>query len=82
MEFKPLTDDKLMSNGIRNLSIPQRTEQSLLLTRKAKIELMQNGTTDVICPKCKSKPKIVVNTRERYIFKCECGDIGDYEIYL
>jgi hypothetical protein len=87
MEFRPISDDKLMSNGMRNLSrtpltFPQRTEESDLLIKKVKTDLMQKGSTEVICPKCGSKIAIIYNTAERFAVSCECCYIREYEIYL
>ena len=43
---------------------------------KARSELIKTGKTTVICPKCKTHPKRIIQSENREIVKCECGYVG------
>lgn len=59
------------------------SQQSLLLAKQARMEMMENGCITVICPKCQEHPKITTTLRgERTIVICRCGYIINVDINL
>lgn len=57
--------------------------QSHMLAKRAKKELLNYGTTTVICPRCEAYPAIITTLRgERTIVSCGCGFVYDAEINL
>lgn len=59
----------------------QISEESILLARKAKTEQMQNGMVSVICPRCQTHPKVIIDGNRIYV-KCDCMYVRDGEIFF
>ena len=68
---------------IHNNTTLSPTETNLISTLidKAWTELERDSETSVLCPKCNTHPKLIVNGNRSKI-KCECGYIYDAETYL
>lgn len=61
----------------------QALPQSYILAAQAKKDIILNGSTTVVCPKCRKKPKIKTTpTGERTYTVCECGYVYKEEINL
>lgn len=57
--------------------------QSHMLAKKARRELLEVGTTTVLCPRCEEYPEIITTLRgERTIVSCGCGFVYDVEMNL
>ena len=60
---------------------PLMSKQSRTLSKQAMRELKKSGTTEVICPKCGTIPKMTKTLNsERITVSCKCGYIFDAEI--
>ena len=58
-------------------------ENPRMLAKKAKREIMENGTTSIKCPKCDKYPTLSYTPRkERTILSCECRYVHDVDINL
>lgn len=59
------------------------TEEARILVRKFKLEMLENGSSTVICPECGKRPQIMSTPQgERTTIACECGYIYDSEFNL
>ena len=67
----------------KNETLQILTQESYLLSRKARREIEMTGDETVVCPKCGTKPTILKTSNgERITVRCKCGLIGDGEIYF
>ena len=72
-----------MDTKTTNTTLPPMTEEALALTDKAWNDLKKGSTTSVLCPRCKTHPKMIMGPNGcRCKIKCECGYIYDAEVYL
>ena len=61
---------------------PMMSEESIMLARKARMEMWQTGNITVKCPKCGTIPRITTSLKgERLTVSCECGYVFDSEMY-
>ena len=59
------------------------SENSRMLVRKFKLEMMEKGSSTVTCPVCGKNPKITNTPNgERTTIACKCGYIYDSEFNL
>lgn len=70
-----------MDTQITRKTSPIVTPKSNLLANQARKEILLNGETVVVCPKCNTKPEISMSSNgERVTVSCKCGYICDVEI--
>lgn len=58
----------------------ERESDKIRLAAKAIGELSATGTTNVVCPECAKKPKIVSSEYGRIIVRCPCGYVKNMQI--
>ena len=64
-----------------NEELSATTSNPNTLAKLAKKQIRQTGETDVRCPKCGTKPILMVTPHgERTIVTCDCGFIADVDI--
>ena len=67
--------------GTMKKTLHKVTPQSNMLAKKAKKEIMQTGTTKIMCPMCGQAPKLTTTSKgERTMVTYECGYVYDCEI--
>ncbi len=76
--FKEL--DLILTEEAR-AEIQEEIREKYMLANQAWIELEKDSKTSVLCPKCNTHPKLIMDGNRSKI-KCECGYIYDAETYL
>ena len=78
IDRRPFMDKQVEKKTVYNIS-----QESILLAKKARTELMEKGQITVICPKCQEHPEITTTPRgERTMVTCKCGYIISVDINL
>ena len=79
--YYPTVEDAIRLTEEARAEIQEEIREKRMLVERTWIELERDSETSVLCPKCNTHPKLIVNGNRSKI-KCECGYIYDAETYL
>lgn len=72
-----------MDTTASNEKLQEKSNNPIMLAKRARIEIIQTGHTNIRCPKCDTPPEITMTPRgERTIVSCDCGYVHNVEINL